>query len=161
MGQNTKPITGGCLCGAVRYETTAEPIGACHCHCDRCRRHTGSLFASAVGFSTEDITWTNEQPAMFQSSDNCGRLFCARCGSTLGQQWLDILTTRFCLANTLRLGVPLRLQAFGADLQGFSLLFEPGDGAYIQLEMFYFQAGSNIADVSSYQSGVKHELSDS
>ena len=92
MGQNTKPITGGCLCGAVRYETTAEPIGACHCHCDRCRRHTGSLFASAVGFSTEDITWTKEPPAMFQSSDNCGRLFCARCGSTLGQQWLDIGT---------------------------------------------------------------------
>ena len=90
MADGTLTITGGCLCGAIRFETTATPVGACHCHCDRCRRHTGSLFASAVGFSAEEISWTNEQPSMYRSSENCGRLFCSKCGSTLAQQWLDI-----------------------------------------------------------------------
>ena len=90
MGEETVPTTGGCLCGAVRYETKATPIGACHCHCEQCRRHTGAVFASAVGFSTEEISWTNEQPSMYRSSENCGRLFCSRCGSALAQQWLDI-----------------------------------------------------------------------
>ena len=90
MGEETVLTTGGCLCGAVRYETTATPVGACHCHCEQCRRHTGAVFASAVGFSAEEISWTNEQPSMYRSSENCGRLFCSRCGSALAQQWLDI-----------------------------------------------------------------------
>ena len=83
---------GGCLCGAIRYLAKGAPIGACHCHCDKCRRHSGAVFASAVGFPADDISWTNGQPALYQSSENVGRSFCGRCGSSLAHHWLDIGT---------------------------------------------------------------------
>jgi hypothetical protein len=38
---NHKTITGGCLCGAIRYETSAEPSNVLFCHCTMCRRATG------------------------------------------------------------------------------------------------------------------------
>ena len=42
-GTATKlPITGGCNCGAVRYEVTAPLVGASYCHCRRCQRRSGT-----------------------------------------------------------------------------------------------------------------------
>ena len=41
-------LTGGCLCGAVRYEVTEPLVSASYCHCKRCQRRTGSA-ASASG----------------------------------------------------------------------------------------------------------------
>jgi hypothetical protein len=35
------PLTGGCLCGGVRFELTAPPLSAGYCHCTRCQRRTG------------------------------------------------------------------------------------------------------------------------
>ena len=86
----TMEWTGGCLCGAVRYRAAGEPVGACHCHCDRCRRHSGAAFASAIGFADENVTWTNGEPSRYHSSPSCARLFCANCGSTMAQYWVDI-----------------------------------------------------------------------
>ena len=43
-------ITGGCLCGQVRYQVETEPLWICHCHCGMCRKHTGAPLASFVGF---------------------------------------------------------------------------------------------------------------
>ena len=36
------PLTGGCLCGGVRYEIDAAPVSASYCHCTRCQRRTGT-----------------------------------------------------------------------------------------------------------------------
>ena len=38
----TLPLTGGCLCGRVRYEITAPLVFAAYCHCTRCQRRTGA-----------------------------------------------------------------------------------------------------------------------
>ncbi len=86
----TMKWTGGCLCGAVRYRAVGEPVGACHCHCDTCRRHSGAAFASAIGFADEDVIWTNGEPSRYHSSPSCARLFCANCGSSSAQYWVDI-----------------------------------------------------------------------
>ncbi len=39
------PLTGGCLCGAVRFEVSEPLLGAVYCHCKRCQRRTGSAFS--------------------------------------------------------------------------------------------------------------------
>ena len=45
---NTKiPFTGGCVCDAVSYEITAEPIMMLKCHCRDCQQITGGGFAAA------------------------------------------------------------------------------------------------------------------
>jgi len=38
----TFPLTGGCLCGAVRFEVDRPPVSASYCHCTRCQRRTGT-----------------------------------------------------------------------------------------------------------------------
>lgn len=76
-------ITGGCLCGAVRYQASGQPLWACHCHCSVCQRQTGSAFSTFVGFPSDCVTWPKGKPALYQSSELIQRGFCARCGSTL------------------------------------------------------------------------------
>jgi hypothetical protein len=41
-------VTGGCACGAVRYECTADPIMAANCYCTDCRHSTGTAMASVM-----------------------------------------------------------------------------------------------------------------
>ncbi|MDB5705775.1 MAG: Gfa-like protein [Sphingomonas bacterium] len=47
---STPLITGGCLCGAVRYEASGEPDYAGHCYCADCRKASGSGFIPFMGF---------------------------------------------------------------------------------------------------------------
>ena len=51
MNDYPEKLTGGCLCGAVRYETTMKPFKVCYCHCESCRRATGSVMASSAGIT--------------------------------------------------------------------------------------------------------------
>ena len=69
--------TGGCLCGAVRYEVRGEPLRVGLCHCADCRKESGSAFVSYA-------VWRRDQ---FRSSGTIktydGRSFCPSCGSRL------------------------------------------------------------------------------
>jgi len=85
-------LTGGCLCGAARYEAIGDALATCHCHCERFRRSSGSAFATAVGFPKEAVTWTKEEPVAYRSSENASRLFCPHCGSSMAHHWVDIGT---------------------------------------------------------------------
>lgn len=76
-------LTGGCLCGAIRYRAEGPVIRVNHCHCEMCRRASGAIAATwaavpVAGFSTSGAT-----PAEFRASDFATRSFCAKCGSTL------------------------------------------------------------------------------
>ncbi len=80
--QATAPMSGGCLCGAVRFSVSAERLSAHICHCAMCRRWGGGpAFAvdcgDAVAFEGEgDIR-------LHRSSEWAERAFCAVCGSGL------------------------------------------------------------------------------
>ncbi|WP_323769614.1 GFA family protein [Antarctobacter sp.] len=73
--------TGGCLCGAVRFTAREVPTNVGACHCEMCRRWTGSALIG-VTVALENVTWEDEAHlGRIQSSDWAERGFCTRCGS--------------------------------------------------------------------------------
>jgi hypothetical protein len=81
-------ITGGCLCGAVRYEIDAEALedGASYCHCSMCRRWSGSAFTVSVRAPSALLRWTGNMPKRYRSSSIAWRGFCGECGSPIYYQ---------------------------------------------------------------------------
>jgi hypothetical protein len=81
------PFSGGCACGAIRYECTAEPLLSLNCHCRDCQRETGSAFAPILGVLKAAFTLTQGSPKSFDLTADSGqttrRAFCAECGSPL------------------------------------------------------------------------------
>lgn len=76
-------MSGGCLCGNVRYETTAEPLEVNHCHCLSCRKHNGAPVATLAGFKKDQLTWHGKERTVYESSKGVGRAFCSNCGTPL------------------------------------------------------------------------------
>ena len=76
-------MTGGCMCGAVRYETAGETFGVGHCHCRSCRRHNGAAVATFAGFKADQVTFSGEPRKIYESSPGVGRAFCGTCGTPL------------------------------------------------------------------------------
>ena len=81
-------ITGGCLCGAVRYKVSQPPdedIG--YCHCRMCQKTHGGLFGCLVIFTGAEEANTFQfirgAPKLFRSSARAERGFCAECGTQL------------------------------------------------------------------------------
>ncbi|MGE0023157.1 MAG: GFA family protein [Hyphomicrobium sp.] len=75
-------ITGHCLCGAVRYRTTAASHDVQACHCGMCRRWAGGplMFLDTIGAVSFD---GREHVGIYRSSETGERGFCTRCGSVL------------------------------------------------------------------------------
>ena len=83
MGEKTMPITGGCMCGAVRYEAIGEPLHIGYCHCRSCRHHTGAPAVAVVVFEADKVRFTQGDRSIYNSSPGIGRGFCGQCGTTL------------------------------------------------------------------------------
>ena len=80
---------GGCVCGAIRVETTGEPLRVTICHCTWCQRRTGTAFGTEVVFEEHQVRFTGAPATRYRHvSDESGRWldieFCPRCGSNLG-----------------------------------------------------------------------------
>ncbi len=85
MAQN---LTGGCACGAIRYECNAEnPLIADHCYCRDCQRSSGAAMASLLWLAKEAFKLISGQARDFEvvgdSGKKLNRGFCATCGSPL------------------------------------------------------------------------------
>jgi len=76
-------ITGGCHCGAIRYEVSGEPKTAALCHCTDCRRHSGAPMVSWTMYPTEAVRITRGTPKIYKSSEHGRRHFCPDCGTGL------------------------------------------------------------------------------
>ena len=83
----TAPFTGGCACGGVRYEVTAEPAFAVNCHCKDCQRATGGQMATLAAVPKSAFRLTEGSTKSFGYIGDSGkplqRHFCADCGSRL------------------------------------------------------------------------------
>ena len=76
-------IAGGCLCGAVRYESAEQPSKVGYCHCRTCQRVSGAPVAVGVYFRRDTFRFVQGKPKYYQSSANVERGFCENCGSRL------------------------------------------------------------------------------
>lgn len=76
-------ITGGCMCGAVRYEGTGQPLHTGYCHCRSCRHHTGAAVAGMLVFERDKVRITAGTLGLYASSPGIERGFCGRCGTSL------------------------------------------------------------------------------
>lgn len=83
MTEQNLPATGGCMCGAVRYEAIGDPKFVGHCHCHSCRKHSGAPVVTWVAFNPEQVTFTNGEPKLYESSPGIKRAFCGDCGTPL------------------------------------------------------------------------------
>jgi hypothetical protein len=81
-------LTGGCLCGGVRYEITEAFISANYCHCTRCQRRTGtgSSANAHVPGSGFRITQGEELVVCWKPDKGWEKCFCSVCGSALFSQ---------------------------------------------------------------------------
>jgi len=70
-------VTGGCLCGKVRFTAAGRPYRVGLCHCLDCRKHHGALFHASAIFPETSVTITGEPQAY------AGRHFCPTCGSSV------------------------------------------------------------------------------
>jgi hypothetical protein len=76
-------LTGGCFCGAIRYEATGAPFHETNCHCSICRRTTGAPFVTWFSVRSSDFRFTGGLPTRFNSTEKGRRSFCPRCGTQL------------------------------------------------------------------------------
>jgi hypothetical protein len=83
MNDAQRRTTGGCKCGAVRFEAVGEPIIVTHCHCNSCRRHTGAPLVTLVSFAADQVRFTKGERRIYASSPGVKRAFCGDCGTTL------------------------------------------------------------------------------
>jgi hypothetical protein len=78
------PLTGGCLCEAIRYVCDGEPVFAGHCYCRDCRRSSGTAHCSHLAVPSSTFRSTGEPTRYERAADSGNRVvrwFCGRCGS--------------------------------------------------------------------------------
>ena len=83
MSNETNSLSGGCLCGQVRYQVSAAPFAAEYCHCRMCQRASGAPVVCWMDFMHDQVRWTSAQPVEYSSSEHARRGFCATCGGTV------------------------------------------------------------------------------
>jgi hypothetical protein len=86
MPEPKLPITGRCVCGAVRFELSAPPLGALYCHCSRCQHRTGtgvSVSALAAPGSFRLLRGEDRVRCWDPGDGGWVKCFCGECGGHL------------------------------------------------------------------------------
>ena len=79
-------FAGRCLCGAVQFECSAEPVFQATCHCDDCRRNTGAVYGSLVFVPVEALSirgTTGSYQHLSDTGNTMTKYFCPTCGSQM------------------------------------------------------------------------------
>ena len=75
-------VEGGCLCGRIRYRVDGELVWSGYCHCESCRRFTGSVVTNWAGIREAAFVLLSGQPKVY-ATPGVERGFCADCGASL------------------------------------------------------------------------------
>ena len=130
---------GGCICGAVRFEAEPRAREAHACHCQTCRRWTGSAFVS-VSVLPENIQFeSTESIRIYRSSEWAERAWCDCCGTTLYYH--------------------LTADGFGAKTYEMALgLFDEPDGLPLTSEIYIDRKPDGFAFVGDHKRRTKAEI---
>src|SRR4051812_2361805 len=81
----TVSLTGGCLCGGVRYEVSEPPVSAAYCHCKRCQRRPGPAASAQARLVPGSLHLTQgaELVREYVPPDGWPKCFCSACGGAL------------------------------------------------------------------------------
>ncbi len=88
--RDTNRIRGGCLCGGVRFEIKGRFLRAGHCHCSRCRKHSGAAASTQGRIAKGDFELIEGAPLVraYRTPGHDTKAFCTVCGSSLfGGDW--------------------------------------------------------------------------
>ena len=88
----SKKICGSCLCGAVRFEVEPPFTRAGHCHCERCRKHSGTAVCTQARVAKEQFRLLAGESfiRVYGKGEGAVKAFCVNCGSSLfGGNWPD------------------------------------------------------------------------
>jgi hypothetical protein len=88
MGTIPNKITGGCHCGAIRYEASTPPVTGSLCHCRDCQRSSGSAFEALAMFPQSEFRIIRGEPRRYISKLIMEKYFCSNCGSQLTDRYL-------------------------------------------------------------------------
>ncbi|WAT17237.1 GFA family protein [Aurantiacibacter sp. MUD11] len=76
-------VTGGCRCGAIRYEASGEIPHHAICHCRDCQMGSGAPMVAWIAFKTGSFRITKGEPATYSADGTAIRQFCGNCGTPL------------------------------------------------------------------------------
>jgi len=89
----SEPVRGSCLCGGVRFEVTGPFLRASHCHCSRCRKHSGAAVSTQGRVRREHfhlLAGAGLIRVFAPAPGAAVKAFCSVCGSSLfGGAWPD------------------------------------------------------------------------
>lgn len=97
-------ITGGCLCGAVRYESAAVPAFAGNCHCRDCQKASGGAYVPLLALPANAVTISGEVKFFDVQGDSgniMSRGFCPTCGTRVVGKSSGMQALTVILAGTL------------------------------------------------------------
>jgi hypothetical protein len=77
------PITGGCYCGAVRFQATQAPLYQTNCHCANCRRAVGAQAVAWITVNRTNFRFETGTPKRYRTDTGAWRTFCDACGTSL------------------------------------------------------------------------------
>jgi hypothetical protein len=97
--------TGGCQCGAVRYELSSKPLALFVCHCTECRKQSASAFGMSLPLPRSGFQVTKGEPKFWTRRGDSGRqiscAFCPDCGTRLWDEPEDAPDIRVIKAGSL------------------------------------------------------------
>ena len=99
-------IEGGCLCGAVRYRSEAEPVMQVICHCKTCQKNSGSAFSMNVAVPEDSLQVEGKSLRSYEDRSGASgqpfhRHYCGDCGSHVYSQGPAYGAVAFIKAGTL------------------------------------------------------------
>lgn len=85
----TETLTGGCFCGAVRFEVEGPETFACFCHCRSCQHAAGAPVVAWATYQRETFRVTQGVLHLYHSSPGVTRGICAACGTSISYEHVD------------------------------------------------------------------------